>query len=82
MTTTRTRKRKVTTTMNELPKPLPRQIKTVQSHALDLTLISKDALFEDMRNRGKLHHYEVTEAMKDLKDMVAWTRNQFTNNNK
>ena len=80
MTTTRTRKRKVTTTMNELPKPLPRQIKTVQSHALDLTLISKDALFEDMRNRGKLHHYEVTEAMKDLKDMVTWTRNQFTNN--
>ena len=45
MTTTRTRKRKVTTTMNELPKPLPRQIKTVQSHALDLTLI-KDT---DMR---------------------------------
>ena len=66
--------------MNELPKPLPRQIKTVQSHALDLTLISKDALFEDMKNRGKLHHYEVAEAMKDLKDMVTWTRNQFTNN--
>ena len=82
MTTTRTRKRKVTTTMNELPKPLPRQIKTVQSHALDLTLISKDALFEDMRNRGKLHHYEVAEAMKDLKDLVTWTRTKFTNTNK
>ena len=80
MTTTRTRKRKVTTTMNELPKPLPRQIKTVQSHALDLTLISKDALFDDMKNRTKLHNYEVGEAMKDLKDMVTWTRNQFTDN--
>ena len=66
--------------MNELPKPLPRQIKTVQSHALDLTLISKDALFEDMRNRTKLHNYEVGEAMKDLKDMVTWTRTKFTNN--
>ena len=78
MTTTRTRKRKVTTTMNELPKPLPRQIKTVQSHALDLTLISKDALFDDMKNRTKLHNYEVGEAIKDLKGMVAWTRTKLT----
>ena len=68
--------------MNELPKPLPRQIKTVQSHALDLTLISKDALFDDIKNRTKLHNYEVGEAMSDLKDMVTWTRNQFTNNTK
>ena len=82
MTTTRTRKRKVTTTMNELPKPLPRHIKTVQSHALDLTLISKDALFDDMRYRTRLHNYEVGEAIKDLKDMVAWTRTKFTNTNK
>ena len=77
MTTTRTRKRKVTTTMNELPKPLPRQIKTVQSHALDLTLISRDALWNDMRNRTKLHNYEVGEALKDLKSMVTWTRSKF-----
>ena len=82
MTTTRTRKRKVNP-MNELLSPVPnRPIKTVQSHALDLTLISKDALFDDMRNRTKLHNYEVGEAMKDLKDMVTWTRTKFTNNNK
>ena len=55
-------------------------IKTVQSHILDLTLISKDALFDDMKNRTKLHNYEVGEAMKDLKDMVTWTRTKFTNN--
>jgi len=55
-------------------------IKTVQSHALDLTLISKDALFDDMRNRTKLHNYEVGEAIKDLKGMVAWTRTKLTNN--
>ena len=52
-------------------------IKTVQSHSLDLTLISKDALWDDMKNRTKLHNYEVGEAVKDLKSMVTWTRSKF-----
>ena len=57
-------------------------IKTVQSHVLDLTLISKDALFDDMKNRTKLHNYDVGEAIKDLKGMVEWTRTILTNNKK
>ena len=73
MTTTRTRKPK----MNEQHKPSI-HIKTVPAHALDLTLISRDSLFDDMKKRAKLHNYEVSEAMNDLKDMVTWTRSQLT----
>ena len=73
MTTTRTRKPK----MNEQHKPSI-HIKTVPAHALDLTLISRDSLFDDMKKRTRLHNYEVAEAMSDLKDMVTWTRSQLT----
>ena len=75
MSTTRTRKRKVTTMSEQTTENT--NIKTVQSHSLNLTLISRDALWNDMRNRTKLHNYEVGEAVKDLRSMVTWTRSKF-----
>ena len=73
MTTARNRKPKMT----EQHKPSI-HIKTVPAHALDLTLISRDSLFDDMKKRTRLHNYEIAEAMSDLKDMVTWTRSQLT----
>ena len=61
----------ITTANVVLPKEsTPVTITKVQSHLSDVQLISRDALWEDFRNRLKINNYEVSQAMKDLKNVV------------
>ena len=48
-------------------------ITKVQSHLPDVQLIDRNALWEDLKNRIKINNYEVSQAMKDLKDVVNHT---------
>ena len=43
----------------------------VQSHLPEYQLISRDALWEDFKNRMKINNYEVSRAMEDLKKVVV-----------
>ena len=45
----------------------------VQSHLPDVQLIDRNALWEDFQNRLKINNYEVSQAMKDLKEVVNET---------
>ena len=60
------RKTKTMTEQSSTPQTLTK----VQSHLSDVQLISRDALWEDFRNRLKINNYEVSQAMKDLKNVV------------
>ena len=60
------RKSKTMTEQSSTPQTLTK----VQSHLSDVQLISRDALWEDFRNRLKINNYEVSQAMKDLKNVV------------
>ena len=51
----------------------PTTLTKVQSHLPDVQLIERDALWEDFKNRMKINNYEVSEAMKQLKDVVHQT---------
>ena len=56
--------------------PTPSELTTitkVQSHLPDVQLIDRNALWEDFKNRLKINNYEVSQAMKDLKDVVNHT---------
>ena len=48
-------------------------ITKVQSHLPDVQLIERNALWEDFKNRMKINNYEVSEAMKQLRDVVNHT---------
>ena len=56
---------KVTITKEE-----PITLTKVKSHLPDIQLISRDALWEDFRNRVKINNYEVNEVFNDLKSVV------------
>ena len=45
----------------------------VQSHLPEYQLIDRNALWEDFQTRLKINNYEVSEAMKDLKNVVNHT---------
>ena len=68
------RKRKDTTY-----KPMTEQTSTlqtvtkVQSHLPDYQLIDRNALWDDFQTRLKINNYEVTEAFKQLKEVVNQT---------
>ena len=51
----------------------PVTLTKVQSQLPDVQLISRDALWEDFKTRLSINNYEVTEAMKQLKDVVHQT---------
>ena len=51
----------------------PTTLTKVQSHLPDVQLIERDALWEDFKNRMKINNYEVSEAMKQLRDVVNET---------
>ena len=61
-----------TKTMTEQPSTLQTLTK-VQSHHPDVQLIDRNALWEDFKNRLKINNYEVSQAMKDLKEVVNET---------
>ena len=60
------RKSKTMTEQSSTPQTLTK----VQSHLSDVQLISRNALWEDFRNRLKINNYEVSQVMKDLKKVV------------
>ena len=45
----------------------------VQSHLPEHHLISRDALWEDFKTRMSINNYEVSEAMRQLKEVVHRT---------
>ena len=51
----------------------PTTLTKVQSHLPDVQLIERNALWEDFKNRMKINNYEVSEAMKQLRDVVNHT---------
>ena len=61
-----------TKTMTEQTSTLQTLTK-VQSHHPDVQLIERNALWEDFKNRMKINNYEVSQAMKDLKEVVDKT---------
>ena len=60
--------------MTEQTKPSLETLTKVQSHLPDVQLIDRNALWEDLKNRMKINNYEVTQAMKDLKNVVIETQ--------
>ena len=60
------RKSKTMTEQSSTPQTLTK----VQSHLSDIQLISRNALWEDFKNRIKINNYEVSQAMKDLRKVV------------
>lgn len=50
-------------------KPSPR----VEHVRPDVQLINREAYWNDFQNRMKIHDYEVTEAINDLKVAIEWT---------
>ena len=61
-------------TMTEQTKPDIPTITKVNSHLPDITLIDRNDLWDDFRNRIKINNYEVMEAMKDLQTVVNKTK--------
>ena len=61
-----------TKTMTEQSSTLQTLTK-VKSHHPDIQLIERNALWEDFKNRVKINNYEVSQAMKDLKEVVNQT---------
>ena len=57
-------------TMTEQTKPSLDTLTKVQSHLSDVQLISRDALWEDFKNRIKINNYECKQVMVDLKKVV------------
>jgi len=51
----------------------PQTLTKVQSHLPEYQLIDRNALWEDFTNRMKINNYEVSEAMKQLRDVVHHT---------
>ena len=62
-----------TKTMTEQTSTLQTLTK-VQSHHPEVQLIDSNALWEDFKNRLKINNYEVSQAMKDLKEVVKQTQ--------
>ena len=57
-------------TMTEQTKPSLDTLTKVQSHLDDVQLISRNALWEDFKNRIKINNYECKQVMADLKKVV------------
>ena len=64
-----TPKKKTMTEQSSTPQTLTK----VQSHLPEYQLIDRNALWEDFQTRLKINNYEVSEAMKDLKNVVNHT---------
>ena len=62
-----------TKTMTEQTTPSLETLTKVQSHLPDVQLIDRNALWEDFKNRVKINNYEVSQAMKDLKNVITET---------
>ena len=43
------------------------------SHLPDIQVLDRNAIWRDIQNRGRIHNYEFSQAMKDLRSAVQWT---------
>ena len=64
-------------TMTEQTTPSSPTLTKVQSHLPDVYLIERDQLWNDVTQRWKIHNYEVSAAMKDLKTVVNKTKDLY-----
>ena len=53
-------------------------ITKVKSHLDDVYLIERDALWNDMQQRIKIHNYECKTALADLKKVVHQTKELYS----
>ena len=56
----------------------PQSLTKVQSHLPDVYLIERDALWNDMQQRIKIHNYECKTALEDLKKVVNQTKELYS----
>ena len=42
----------------------------------DVTLLTNEQLWNDLQNRVKVHNYEFSMMVKDLKQIIDWTQEQ------
>ena len=56
----------------------PQTLTKVKSHLDDVYLIERNALWNDMQQRIKIHNYEVKEALNDLKKVVNQTKELYS----
>ena len=68
------RKSKTMTEQSSTPQTLTK----VQSHLDDIYLIERDALWNDMQQRIKIHNYECKAALEDLKQVVNKTKELYS----
>jgi len=66
------KKQTVTTKRKTMTEQRPTVTK-IESHLPEHHLISRDALWEDFKTRMSINNYEVTEAMRQLKEVVHRT---------
>ena len=66
------KKQTVTTKRKTMTEQRPTVTK-IESHLPEHHLISRDALWEDFKTRMSINNYEVTEAMRQLKEVVDRT---------
>ena len=66
------RKKKTSTVIKQMTEhsSTPQTLTKVQSHLSDVQLISRNALWEDFKNRIKINNYECKQVMADLKKVV------------
>ena len=82
MSTPTLKPRPVYTKRNTTKKTMTEQTKQtltkVESHRPDIYLIERDALWYDMQQRIRIHNYECSEALKDLKFVVTKTKELYS----
>ena len=42
----------------------------------DVTLLTNEQLWNDLKNRVRVHNYEFSMMIRDLKQMIEWTQEQ------
>ena len=71
-------KKTVTSTKKTMTEQTDHNITKVQSHLDDIYLIEREQLWHDMKQRMKIHNYEVKTALEDLKKVVNQTKELYS----
>ena len=71
-------KKTVTSTKKTMTEQQDHTITKVKSHLDDVYLIERDALWNDMQQRIKIHNYECKTALADLKKVVHQTKELYS----
>ena len=71
-------KKTVTSTKKTMTEQPDHNITKVQSHLDDIYLIEREQLWHDMKQRIRIHNYEIKEAVADLKKVVNQTKELYS----